>query len=142
MKNKIFSKVTSSVLLCTILTYTTSPVFAYTKDETVYSKLNQNGENYETLVSNHLVNDAKEDLINDISDLLNIKNVNGEETFTQKGNQIIWDSNGNDIYYQGESKKALPIDMTVKYELNGEEISSEDLARKKWKCKNYRRIYK
>jgi len=142
MKNKIFSKVTSSVLLCTILTYTTSPVFAYTKDETVYSKLNQNGENYETLVSNHLVNDAKEDLINDISDLLNIKNVNGEETFTQKGNQIIWDSNGNDIYYQGESKKDLPIDMTVKYELNGEEISAEDLARKKWKCKNYRRIYK
>lgn len=142
MKNKIFSKVTSSVLLCTILTYTTSPVFAYTKDETVYSKLNQNGENYETLVSNHLVNDAKEDLINDISDLLNIKNVNGEETFTQKGNQIIWDSNGNDIYYQGESKKDLPIDMKVKYELNGEEISAEDLARKKWKCKNYRRIYK
>lgn len=142
MKDKIFSKVTSSVLLCTILTYTTSPVFAYTKDETVYSKLNQNGENYETLVSNHLVNDAKEDLINDISDLLNIKNVNGEETFTQKGNQIIWDSNGNDIYYQGESKKDLPIDMTVKYELNGEEISAEDLARKKWKCKNYRRIYK
>lgn len=134
MNNKIFSKVISSVLLCTILTYTTSPVFAYTKDETVYSKLNQNGENYETLVSNHLVNDAKEDLINDISDLLNIKNVNGDETFTQKGNQIIWDSDGNDIYYQGESKKDLPIDMTVKYELNGEEISAEELARKKWKC--------
>lgn len=142
MNNKIFSKITSSILLCTILTYTTSPVFAYTKDETVYSKLNQNGETYESLVSTHLVNDAKEDLINDISDLLNIKNVNGDETFTQKGNKIVWDSNGNDIYYQGESKKALPIDMTVKYELNGEEISAEDLARKKWKCKNYRRIYK
>lgn len=133
-ENKIFPKITASILLCTILTYTTAPVFAYTKEETVYSKLNTDGENYETLVSNHLVNDAKEDLINDISDLLNIKNVNGDETFTQKGNQIIWDSDGNDIYYQGESKKALPIDMTVKYELDGEEISAEDLARKKWKC--------
>ncbi len=134
MNNKIFSKITSSILLCTILTYTTSPVFAYTKDETVYSKLNQNGENYESLVSTHLVNDSKEDLINDISDLLNIKNVNGDEAFTQKGNKIVWDADGNDIYYQGESKKDLPIDMTVKYELNGEEISPEDLARKKRKC--------
>lgn len=142
MNNKIFSKITSSILLCTILTYTTSPVFAYTKDETVYSKLNQNGETYESLVSTHLVNDAKEDLINDISDLLNIKNVNGDETFTKKGNNIVWDADGNDIYYQGESKKDLPIDMTVKYELNGEEISPEDLARKKRKCKNYCGIYK
>lgn len=142
MNNKIFSKITSSILLCTILTYTTSPVFAYTKDETVYSKLNQNGETYESLVSTHLVNDAKEDLINDISDLLNIKNVNGDETFTKKGNNIIWDADGNDIYYQGESKKDLPIDMIVKYELNGEEISPEDLARKKRKCKNYCGIYK
>lgn len=142
MNNKIFSKITSSILLCTILTYTTSPVFAYTKDETVYSKLNKNGENYESAVSTHLVNDAKEDLINDISDLLNIKNVNGDETFTKKGNKIVWDADGNDIYYQGESKKDLPIDMKVKYELNGEEISPEDLARKKWKCKNYCGIYK
>ena len=94
------------------------------------------------MVSTHLVNDAKEDLINDISDLLNIKNVNGDETFTKKGNNIVWDADGNDIYYQGESKKDLPIDMTVKYELNGEEISPEDLARKKRKCKNYCGIYK
>jgi len=38
MKGKIVSKITSGVLLCTMTLYTT-PIFAYTKDETVYSKL-------------------------------------------------------------------------------------------------------
>lgn len=130
MKSKIFSKITSSMLLCTILTYTTAPVFAYTKDETVYSKLDSDGKNYETLVSNHLVNSSSDDLINDISDLLEIKNVNGDESFTKNGNCIVWNAEGHDIYYQGKSQKDLPIDCKVKYELNGEEILPKDLAGK------------
>lgn len=38
MDNKIVKKITSSMLLCTMLAYT-SPIFAYTKDETVYTKI-------------------------------------------------------------------------------------------------------
>ena len=38
MDKKIVKKVTSSLLLCTMLVYT-SPIFAYTKDETVYTKI-------------------------------------------------------------------------------------------------------
>lgn len=38
MKEKNFLKITSGVLLCTMLTYSL-PVLAYTKDETVYTKL-------------------------------------------------------------------------------------------------------
>lgn len=129
MNNKIISKITSGMLLCTMIAYTT-PILAYTKEETVYSKIDVNGNNYNTIVSNHLINDSKEDLINDLSDLFNIKNVNGSEEFTQDGTSLIWHTNGNDIYYQGESKKELPIKCKIHYELDGKEISAEDLAGK------------
>lgn len=134
MNHKIISKVTSSVLLCTMMAYSV-PIFAYTKEETVYSKLDTNGKNYETLVSNHLINDSKDSLLYDLSDLINIKNVNGNETFMQDGSNLIWNTNGNDIYYQGESNKDLPIECTVSYELDGREISSKELAGKSGRVK-------
>lgn len=130
--NKFVKKVTSGILLCTVLAYAT-PVLAYTKDETVYTKIDGNGKNYKTIVTNHL--SGEEELINDLTDLINIKNVNGDEEFSQEGNKIIWKSNGNDIYYQGESKKELPVDCNIKYELDGKEMSKEEITGKSGKIK-------
>lgn len=129
MNNKVILKITSSMLLCTMFAYT-SPVFALTKEETVYSKLDSNGSSYNTIVNNHLINDSREKLINDLSNLVNIENVNGDEKFEQNGSNLVWDANGADIYYQGESTKDLPIECSVSYELNGQKISSKDLAGK------------
>ena len=126
---KFISKLISVVLLCTILTYTT-PIFAFTKDETVYSKLDSTGKVYNTIVSDHIKNTEKSSLINDMSDLLNLRNISGDETFEQNDNTLVWHSNGNDIYYQGESTKELPIQCDIIYELNGEKISSSDIAGK------------
>ncbi len=135
MSKKMITKITSSiVLLCTMFTYTV-PVLAFTKDETVYSKINSNGETYSTIVNDHIKNVGQEQLINDISDLLNIKNVNGDEEFSQNGNELVWSANGSDIYYQGESQKELPIECNLKYELEGEEITAENLAGKSGKVK-------
>ena len=134
MNYKTISKITSGALLCTMLSYTT-PIFAYTKDESVYCKLDNNGNSYNTIVSSHLINNSGENLINDISDLINIKNTNGNEKFTQDGNNLIWNSNGNDIYYQGESQKKLPIECKIRYELDGVEISPQNLAGKNGKIK-------
>ena len=131
---KFITKITSGVLLCTMITYTT-PLFAFTKDETVYSKLDSTGNAYNTVISDHIKNTEKNSLINDMSDLLNIKNIGGDETFEQNGNSLVWKANGNDIYYQGDSKKELPIQCDIKYELNGEEISSKDIAGKSGKIK-------
>ena len=102
--NKIISKITSVALLGTILTYTV-PVFAYTKEETVYSKMNQNGEIYNTIVNSHIKNEEALQTINDISDLLNIENISGNENFTQNENKLVWDASGSDIYYQGNTDK-------------------------------------
>lgn len=132
--NKGIFKIVSSILLCSFLVYTT-PVLAYTKEETVYSKVDANGNNYKTIVSTHLKNENQEQILKDISDLINIENTNGDETFTQNGEEITWAANGSDIYYQGETQKQLPIKCNIKYELNGKEINPQDLAGKSGKVK-------
>ena len=134
MNNKVISKIISGTLLCSMVGYTL-PVFAYTKDETVYSKMDSNGKNYKTIVSTHIKNTENVDLINDLSDLLNVKNTSGDETYTQDGNKFAWNANKNDIYYQGESSKELPIECNVKYELDGKELSANEIAGKSGKVK-------
>ena len=84
MNNKIISKVVSGTLLFSMVGYTL-PVLGYTKDETVYSKLDDSKKNYETIVSTHIKNTENEEIIRDLSDLLNVKNTSGDETYTQNG---------------------------------------------------------
>ena len=45
----------------------------------------------------------------------------------------IWDAQGNDIYYQGTTNKALPVDVSISYKLDGKTISAENLAGKNGK---------
>ena len=125
---KIISKITSGVLLGTMLVYQ-APVLAFTKDETVYSKLDASGNAYNTIVSDHIRNNEKEKIINDITDLLNLKN-NGEQEYTADGNNLVWKADESDIYYQGESQKELPIECSIKYELDGKEVSAKEIAGK------------
>ncbi len=132
--NKKLTKLISSLLLTTMLAYTT-PILAFTKEETVYSKINTKGENYQTIVSTHLNNKNEEQILNDLTDLINIENTNGDEDFKLDGENIIWNANGSDIYYQGESKKELPVECNIKYELNGEEIDVSEIVGKSGKVK-------
>ena len=133
-KNELCKKVSAGMLVVTMSLYAT-PVFAYSKDETVYSKLNSEGNSYKTIVSTHLKNTDSENTLNDMTNLTNIKNTNGDEKFSQNGNSLIWDAQKHDIYYQGESEHELPISCSVKYELDGEEISAKDIAGKSGKVK-------
>lgn len=134
MEHKIIKKLISSVLLCSMLAYT-MPVFAFTKEETVYSKLDSNGNVYEQIVNEHIQNENQEKLINDLSDLLNIKNTSGEEEYTQNGTSIVWNAEGSDIYYQGETQKELPIECKITYTIDDKEITAEELAGKTGKVK-------
>ncbi len=127
MKSK---KIISGLLAFTVTAYTAIPVLATSKIETVYSNLDSNGKSYKTIVSTQLTNEDKVDKLVDFSSLINIENTNGDETFSKNGNEVVWDSNGNNIYYQGESNKELPVECKITYELNGEEISAEDLKGK------------
>lgn len=134
MSKNLGKKVISSLLLGTMCVYT-MPVLANTKDETVYSKINQEGKSYNTIVSTKLSNDNNSDLLEDLSDLLNIENTNGDEEFKQEDEKIIWDANGNKIRYQGKTEKELPVNISIKYELDEKEISPEEIVGKSGKVK-------
>lgn len=133
-KNEVCKKISAGMLLITMGLYSV-PVFAYSKDETVYSKIDSEGNNYKTIVSTHLKNTDNEDILDDITNLTNIKNTNGDEKFSQNGNSLIWETQKHDIYYQGESDEELPITCSIKYELDGEEISPKDIVGKSGKVK-------
>ena len=68
--------------------------------------------------------------------LTDIENVKGNETFSRgKNHKITWSANGNDIYYQGNSNKSLPVTMKVTYYLDGKKISPAKLVGKSGKIK-------
>lgn len=123
--------IASSLVAGTMVMASCIPAFAYTKEETVYSKLKSDGSEKTTIVSEHLKNDDKEKTIEDLSTLTDILNVNGEEKFTQDGQKISWEANGNDIYYQGNTDKKLPISMEITYKLNGKESTVKKMLGKK-----------
>jgi len=128
-KLELTKKVVAALLTGTIALYAV-PVFAASKDEVVYSKINGNNEDYSTIVSDKIVNDQRQEYINDLSSLLNIVNTSGDETFTQDGDKIVWNANGNSLSYQGETKQELPIKTTVTYKLDDQEVTADDLKGK------------
>lgn len=103
------------------------------KDETVYVKLKPDGTKKEVIVSDWLKNPDGTKSIEDASDLSDIKNVKGDETYAVSDDGLLWESGGNDIYYQGTSDKELPISMKISYFLDGKEISPEEIAGKSGK---------
>lgn len=105
------------------------------KDETVYVFAKANGDVDNILVNETLKNRDKSDKIEDTTDLKDIVNVKGDETFTQNGNKITWDAAGNEISYQGTTDRQLPVTVKATYYLDGNEISPEDLAGKSGKVK-------
>ncbi len=104
------------------------------RDETVYVIAAQDGAVQKVIVNNWLKNADKAATLTDFSSLSNIQNVKGDETFTtdSKGG-LVWDAQGNDIYYQGTSDKEVPVKMHISYKLDGKEITAEELAGKSGK---------
>ena len=70
------------------------------KDESVYVNADESGATTKITVSNWLKNAGINGTINDESDLKDIQNVKGDETFTQNGDDVQWSAGSNDIYYQ------------------------------------------
>ncbi len=137
MKKKL-KKVTKQVtawtfivgLLCSVCPV---GVFALTKNETVYSKLETDGTVKTTLVSEQLLNTEKASELKDYSELEDIINVGNDKTFQTDGKQILWNSDGLDIFYQGTTTKELPVRLKITYTLDGEEMTPSDMLGKSGK---------
>ena len=117
----------SSLVLSFILTPMST--FALSKEETVYSKLNSDGSVKKVLVNEHFINSNNSDTLTDLTDLENIININSDSKYTLENNKITWESK-EDVFFQGTTKKDLPISTKITYKLNGKEISLDDLIGK------------
>lgn len=104
------------------------------KDETVYVMTGADGSVKKIIVSDWLKNELGSASVADKSDLSDIENVKGDESYTINGdNMTVWDAQGNDIYYQGNIQKELPVGLSVRYYLDGKSVSPEELKGKSGK---------
>lgn len=100
------------------------------KDETVYVKVDDAGNQKDVTVSDQLKNISSLGTIDDVSDLKDIKNVKGDETFSENNGKLVWQGDKKDICYQGTTTKKIPVGMKVTYELDGKKVSADDLEGK------------
>ena len=100
------------------------------KIETTYAIMDSDGNLTKTIVSEQLANNKKEKTLSDISNLKNIENTSGDEKFTQDGNNLTWNADGNKIQYKGEATTELPVDVKVSYYLDGKRKSAKEIAGK------------
>lgn len=104
------------------------------KVETVYVSADASGAANDIIVSEWLKNAGATAELADKTELKDIVNVKGDETFKDNGDgTLTWEAKGSDIYYQGVTDKKLPVNMKITYSLDGKEIKPEELAGKSGK---------
>ena len=85
------------------------------KEETVYVNMDASGNVEKITVSDWLKNAAGSAELSDSSSLSDIKNVKGDETFTQDGEKLTWQADGSDIYNFNPNsvRHALPAQVHI-----------------------------
>lgn len=133
MKGNKMKKINLAALTVAML----SPlcVFANTKTETVYSKIDENGNVISTTVNEQIKNTKKLDTIEDYTELEDILNISSNDEITKLNKNITINALGKDVFYQGTSKKSLPIGVNIKYYLDGKEESLDNILGKSGKIK-------
>lgn len=101
------------------------------KEETVHVDADASGEPEEISVEAVLSDIDSGDLIRDVSRLEGIRNSEGDEEYaTQDHDIVLWENKSADIHYEGISKDALPVNVTVSYYLDGKKMKPENMAGK------------
>lgn len=108
----------------------TNAAAAAKKDETVYVLSAADGSVERIIVSDYLQNSASSEQLLDTSQLTQLETVKGDASLSGDGDVLVWDTQGEDVYYQGETEKQPPVTLHVSYQLDGEDISAQALAGK------------
>ena len=98
------------------------------KSETVYVTVEGN-EIKDKSVSVWL-NSDKNIKANDKSNLTNVKDLKTDKMLKSENGYLKLDENKKDIYYKGDTDKKLPVDVSVKYFLDGKEMKASELEGK------------
>lgn len=104
---------------------------ALRRDETVYVIANTDGSVRQIIVSDWIQNGLAAAQVEERSELSQVEAVKGSATYTLgQDNARVWDAQGQDLYYQGSIEKALPVDMTVTYQMDGQTVTPGQIAGK------------
>lgn len=98
------------------------------KDETVFVFCAADGQKKNIEVSNTITNKNGLGYIMDNSQLSDIVSGASNVNFTQNGESVLWDAQGEDVCYSGTTNKALPVTFTAHYYVDGQQVSSSQLA--------------
>lgn len=101
------------------------------KEETVYVMTNGEGAATSIKVVSWLKNFDDVRSLKDITSLENITNIKGNEKFEVNNGEVVFDTDGNDIYYEGTiDTSKLPVNMRITYKLDGNDILPDELTGK------------
>lgn len=103
------------------------------KNEMVYVILDKTGKKQKVIVNDRIIKKQCLDEIKDLTSLDNLKLIKGNATFTKDLNNVTWNANKEDIYYTGETDKEIPVNISIKYYLNENEVTYEQLQGKSCK---------
>lgn len=104
---------------------------ALRRDETVYVIANTDGSVRRIIVSDWIQNGLAAAQVEERSELSAVETVKGSASYTMgQDNARVWDAQGQDLYYQGSIEKALPVDMTVTYQMDGQTVTPGQIAGK------------
>ena len=127
---KAISLVTCTALAagcCTMAFAADGPV---TKDENVFLFLNPDGSIQSQVVSDWLHSDNGLRGVTDRTSLTDITNLKSDAAYTLNGDALTWDTDDYDVYYQGSSTQTPPVTASIRYELNGQEMTAAEMLGK------------
>ena len=126
MKNS--NKIISGIVALSLVSSCGVPVFAAEKEEVIYVMAAADG----SVNSVYAVNSFDGGDITDYGDYTDVKLLNLDGNITQNGDEITFSSPENGkVYYQGTLKNSeIPWDISIKFFLDGKELSAEDAAGK------------
>ncbi len=129
MKNRIIFMIVIIMLIPAIASGVMAQSEYVNKDETIYVMLNENGSvNYIKAVNRHI--DAGGPEIVDYGEFKDIKALNSHMVPVVLKDVIKWavgEDFSGDFYYEATLEKELPVNFSIRYFLEGEEISFEKL---------------
>ena len=139
-KNK---KIMAALLAGTMIVTSVTPAMAEavpsSKEEVVYVNLTSGGSVKEM----YAVNIFDDKNITDYGDYLSVELLNTTDNINQNGDEITFSSSADRVYYKGKMKSnIMPLNISIKYYVDGKEYTPEEAAGKSGKMEIYFKVSK
>lgn len=134
IRTRIMAAGLSALLLCTVALPTIAAAPSTEKEEVVYVMTNASG----TVQNTNVVNIFGSGSVTDYGDYTSVKMLTTNDSITQNGDEITFTTDADRVYYQGTlENREIPWNISIRYTLNGKDVTPDELAGKSGKLKIY-----